>query len=585
MEKRVLLAIFLSFLVLYIFQGLFVTPKPKPAAAVTAGEMTGSGTSGAAATVAVGAQAPGQPAAAAQAAAGAAPVVAGSTEREIRVETDYVDAEFTNRGGELQSWRLKRYKNPDGKPVQLVVTELLKRYPAPFSLKVNDPTVTRELNDALYAVRGATGNIVDARTKPATLTFEYQNAAGLRVEKIFHIEPKSYVLTFKVSAASGGRTLNPTIEWGPGLGDAWNAVTSRYVQQPEGLIFHSSTGKVERLSPSNISKQTQYQGHFGYVGVDDNYFMSTLLFPPTSVQITYEPLSVPTSSAPKAAVSNLVAYAVQPATGGAPLQFFVGPKDFDLLSGINRNLVRAINFGWFSFLVVPLLRALQWIDSYVGNYGWSIIILTILINLAIFPLRHKSVVSMRKMSQIQPEIKAIQARYAKLKATDPARQKMNVEMMNLYKEKGVNPASGCLPMLLTLPILYAIYSLLEVAIEIRGAPFIGWITDLSVHDPLYITPVLMGISMVWQQKMQPSTVDPMQRKMMMFMPVIFTVMFLWAPSGLVLYWLVSNLWGIGQQTLTNYLIGPPVVKAVRPPAERRVKRVGTGKTEAATREN
>src|SRR6185312_15523029 len=150
--------------------------------------------------------------------------------------------------------------------------------------------------------------------------------------------------------------------------------------------------------------------------------------------------------------------------------------------------------------------------------------------MAIFPLRHKSAVSMRRMQEIQPQMKAIQARYSGLKATDPARQKMNTEMMALYKEKGVNPASGCLPMLLTLPVLYAIYALLETAIEIRGAPWFGWITDLSLRDPLYITPILMGISMVWQQKMTPSTADPSQQKMMMFMPIVFTVMFLWAPS-------------------------------------------------------
>ena len=146
----------------------------------------------------------------------------------------------------------------------------------------------------------------------------------------------------------------------------------------------------------------------------------------------------------------------------------------------------------FSWLVVPLLRALKWINVYIGNYGWSIIALTVLINVVMFPLRHKSVVSMRRMQEIQPEVKAIQDRYAKLKMTDPARQKQNKEMMQLYKERGVNPASGCVPMLLTLPVLFAFYAMLSVAIELRGAPFIGWIKDLSVYDPLFITPVLMG---------------------------------------------------------------------------------------------
>ena len=229
-------------------------------------------------------------------------------------------------------------------------------------------------------------------------------------------------------------------------------------------------------------------------------------------------------------------------------------------------------------MVVPLLRALKWIYGYVGNYGWSIIILTILLNAVMFPLRHKSVVSMRKMQELQPEVKAIQNRYSKLKATDPARQKMNSELMALYRERGVNPASGCMPMLLTMPVLFAFYSLLAVAIEIRGAPFVLWITNLSQHDPMYVTPILMGMTMVIQQRMTPSTADPMQQKIMMFMPVMFTFMFLWAPSGLVLYWLTSNIWAVGQQYVTNQIIGPTQVRTVRPPAERRLKRVGSGQT-------
>ena len=266
------------------------------------------------------------------------------------------------------------------------------------------------------------------------------------------------------------------------------------------------------------------------------------------------------------------------------MKFFAGPKDFDVLASIDRDLVRAIDFGMFAVIVVPLLRSLKWINGFVGNYGWSIIFLTIIINAIMFPLRHKSVVSMRKMQEIQPEVKAIQDRYAKLKTTDPARQKMNQELMALYRERGVNPASGCVPMLLTMPVLFAFYALLTTAIELRGAPFVGWIHDLSLHDPLYITPVAMGLSQLWQQRLTPATgVDPAQQKMMMFMPVLFTGMFLWAPSGIAIYWLMSNLWGIGQQYLTSYLIGPPNIRTMRPPAERRVKRVGGGKTEAAAR--
>jgi YidC/Oxa1 family membrane protein insertase len=217
----------------------------------------------------------------------------------------------------------------------------------------------------------------------------------------------------------------------------------------------------------------------------------------------------------------------------------------------------AIDFGWFRLLVVPLLLALKSINSLVGHYGWSIVVLTVVINLIIFPLRHRSMVSMKKMQAVQPEVKAIQERYAKYKVTDPERQKMNQEMMALYKRKGVNPASGCLPMLLTMPILYAIYALLAAAIELRGAPFFGWIHDLSRHDPLYLTPILMGFSMLWQQKTMPTTADPIQQKMFLLMPVVFTFSFLWAPAGLVVYWFVSNLLAIGQQYLTNRMIAAP----------------------------
>jgi YidC/Oxa1 family membrane protein insertase len=211
-------------------------------------------------------------------------------------------------------------------------------------------------------------------------------------------------------------------------------------------------------------------------------------------------------------------------------------------------------------------------------------VLTAIINLLILPLRHKAVVSMRKMQEIQPEAKAIQDRYAKLKASDPAKQKMNQELMALYRDRGVNPASGCVPMLIPFPVLIAFYSLLTTAIELRGAPFMLWIHDLSAPDPFYVTPILMGASQLWQTWIQPAAGDPAQRKMMLVMPVIFTFLFLGYPAGVALYWFASNIWGIGQQYFTNYLIGPPNVRTVRPAAERLVKRAGPGKTEAAARE-
>jgi YidC/Oxa1 family membrane protein insertase len=204
-----------------------------------------------------------------------------------------------------------------------------------------------------------------------------------------------------------------------------------------------------------------------------------------------------------------------------------------------------------------------------------------LINLAMFPLRHKSVVSMRKMQALQPQLKAIQDRYANLKVTDPARQKMNTEVMNLYREKGVNPASGCFPMLLMMPVLLAFYSLLGYSIELRGAAFGWWIKDLSMADPYYVLPVLVAFTMFWQQKMAPPSADPAQQKMMMFMPIMFGFIFLTTAAGTALYWFVSNVWMIGQQYFTTWLVGPPEAQTVRPAAERRLKNAGTGRTAGA----
>jgi YidC/Oxa1 family membrane protein insertase len=278
------------------------------------------------------------------------------------------------------------------------------------------------------------------------------------------------------------------------------------------------------------------------------------------VTVKYQPVTLPAPATAEGKVRTFISYSVRVPSashGTAMVPFFIGPKDFDVLKSVDVQLSRAIDFGMFAWLVVPLLQSLKWINGFLGNFGWSIIVLTLLINLAMFPLRHKSMVSMRKMQALQPEVKAIQDRYAKYKLTDPERQKMNQEMMALYKQKGVNPASGCVPMLLTMPVLFAFYQMLASAIELRGAPFFGWIQDLSKMDPWFVTPLIMGGTMFWQQKMMPTAADPVQAKMFMFMPVVFTVMFLWAPSGLVIYWLVSNVMAIGQQYLTNRIIGAP----------------------------
>lgn len=567
MERRVLLAIFLAFVTLYLWQALFVRPQPKAPATSTstaAGPTPVSPSSPAtASTPAAPAQAPGA------AAPESEPLLGDTTERDVRIETADVIAVFTNRGARLKSWRLKRYLDLSHAPVELVVTDLDSSQPLPFAMRVEDEALTRTLNSALYTVSGrpeGSGPI----TAPTNVVFEFRDKAGLHALKEFKVAPRSYVVEFRSTVSVGDRTLDPIIDWGPGLGDP-DSTSGRYAVKPGGLT--AVGGKVQRLAASAVAKQSAYEDAFEYAGVEDHYFLSAAVEPGKS-KVTFHPVSIPPPTGSSTPARDLMAYALAPTTGGQPLKFYVGPKDFDELALVNRDLVRAINFGMWAFIIVPLLRALNWINGFIGNYGWSIIVLTVLINLVMFPLRHKSVVSMRKMQEIQPEAKAIQDRYAKLKATDPAKQKMNQELMALYRDRGVNPASGCIPMVLTFPVLFAFYSLLMTAIELRGAPFALWIHDLSMPDPYYVTPILMGASQLWQQWIAPATgVDPAQRKMMMFMPIVFTFIFVAAPAGTVLYWLVSNIWAIGQQYLTNYLIGPPTVRTVRPPAERRVKRV------------
>jgi YidC/Oxa1 family membrane protein insertase len=567
MEKRVLIAVFLSFLVIYAYQALMPPPR-QPA------RQTPPGTPPATASppAALPSAAPGQPVAteSATAAPVTEPLIADAEARDITVETTDILAVFSTRGGVLKQWRLKHYLT-DGNPLELVPARVPDGTALPFELSLDDTGLASALNNALYRAT------VDASAPARSVTFEYQDRSGLHARKTFVIGHggQPYVLEFSISAESGGRALNPAIALGPALGTGQTPSSSFSLPR---AIF-SKESEVSRVSSTDLGAPTVEEGTFDFVGVDDHYFMSAVLLPRKPMRVEYRPLNIP--GATEADARHYVQYAARFSAAPESERLFLGPKDFDVLARIDTSLTRAIDFGVFAWLVVPLLRALKWINAGVGNYGWSIIILTVLINLAMFPLRHKSVVSMRKLQEIQPQVKAIQDRYAKLKMTDPARQKMNVEMMNLYREKGVNPASGCVPMLLTMPVLFAFYALLSVAVEIRGEPWIGWIRDLSAHDPLYVTPVLMGASMVWQQKLTPVNVDPVQQKILMLTPIMFTVFFLWAPSGLVLYWLVSNLWAIGQQVITNRIIGPPPQHALRPAAERRVKKVGSGKTDQA----
>ena len=556
MERRVLLAISLSFLVLFAYQSFFPAPEPGPQQTTTASPQ--SGTPGSV-TQAAPSQAAAAPATTAAVAPAGSAVVGDTVEREFTIETTTVRAVFTNRGGRLKHWVLKQYANADGSPVDLVPTDVPNQ-PLPFSLAFDAAGNGDVLNDVLFRPVNDPPARIDATGSPAALILEYEGSDGLTARKQFTLQPAGYEFTARIEVKRGNTVLNPKIQWGPGLGDeiARTAGSGGYFSgsysYPAAAFVHRD-GSVERWQGANASSAGVQQGVFRYAGVTDHYFVASAVEQSASQRVEFAHVPV-TSGGETPVTRQFVSFALLFEQAPAEMRFFVGPKQFEALKAVNPEFTKVIDFGMFSILAVPLLGALQWVHGFIGNYGWAIIVLTLLINLAMAPLRHKSVVSMRKMQEIQPRLKAVQDRYAHLKMTDPARAKMNEEVMALYKESGANPASGCVPMLLTLPVLFAFYALLSQAIEIRGAHFAGWITDLSQKDPFFITPLLMGATMFWQQRLQPGTGDPVQQKVLMFMPVMFTAMFMQAPSGLVIYWFVSNLWAIGQQYFTNWMIGP-----------------------------
>ena len=560
MEKRVFIAIFLSFIVLAVYQTL-VGPGPAP----PANRPDTPPTASPAPSTSAGSAPP--PAAALPA---ATPLVADPAAQDVVVETDAIRAVFSTSGATLKSWSLKHYLE-NGQPLDLIPPDLPDTLARPFTLVTNDPALSATLATALFRPSATSLTLGPA---PGRLSFEY-SVSGVNARKTFYFQPEGKVYIVKVEAAVdvGGTSRPTTLTSGPALGLGYDPANSK-AKPADAVQWHA--GRLDRLSADALKDRAKYQGEFKFAGADNQYFLNAVLPGAEAVTVEYTPISLPVPNDPEGRLRTFVSYSVT-APGSVALQYFLGPKDFDILKAVDPRLelVRAIDFGMFTWLVVPLLQALKWINGFLGNYGWSIIVLTILINLVIFPLRHKSMVSMRKMQSLQPEMKAIQERYAKFKVTDPERQKMNQEMMALYKQRGVNPASGCVPMLLTMPVLFAFYSMLYAAIELRGAPFMGWITDLSRHDPWYVTPVLMGLTMLWQQRITPTTADPVQQKIFMLMPVFFLVFFLWAPAGLVLYWFVSNLLAIGQQYTTNRLIGAPAVPVRAAPA-RQTKAANVG---------
>ena len=416
MEKRVFLAIALSLLVLTLYQTFVAPPAPPPPATATPAVTTSGAPSGSPAG-AVPAPVVPTPAPA------AAPPVVDPMARDIVVETDSVRAVFSTQGAVLKSWKLKHFSDNHGASLDLVPIEVPASMARPFSLSTTDAALTSAISSAIY--HSSAGNLA-LGSRPGVLSFDYHDqASGLNVHKSFQFQSKSqpYLVNVEATIDVAGTAKPVTIDLGPSVGLGYNEQGSRY-GYPNLAVF-SRAGKVERPSSSDLVTAPTYDGPFRFVGVGDQYFVSAALPGERSVKVTFAPVELPVPwTDPQNRKRAFISYSVS-SPGAASVPFFFGPKAFDTLRDVDVDLVRTIDFGMFAFLVVPLLQALKWVNGFVGNYGWSIVVLTVLINIVLFPLRHRSMVSMKKMQSLQPKTKAIQDRYKKYKVTDPERQKMN----------------------------------------------------------------------------------------------------------------------------------------------------------------
>ncbi len=522
MERRVLLAAVLSGVVIILWFSLFAPPRrtvapapPTPAVA----------TPGAAAPAATEAPAPTPPP------APALPAVSGSDAADVTLDGDGWSGRVSPRGGVITSLVLSEYKDQAGQPLDLIrAGDAL-----PLSMAAAGPW-----NDAVYQVERSTGRAA----------LRWSDGKGNWVEKRGGVGRGKYALEVEVRA--GGEAARGGVVLATGLERALKAEQQGRFGGSDAAVRVG--GKLERLNAAKLDGVRTLRGAFDFAGVEDQYFLLVLL-PSEGVD---QVLVRGVGSGP-AAVPQVVVAGAQGVIRGT---LYAGAKERGTLVGYGRGLEDTLSFGLFGFLSVGFLAALRWIYGWAGNWGVAIIVLTAGIRILLFPLNHKSAVAMKRMQSLQPKMKAIQDRYKERAKKDPnVRARMNQEVMALYKQEGVNPMGGCLPMLVQLPILWALYSLFAYAIELRQAPFVFWIKDLAAKDPTYITPILMTASMVLQQRMAPQVGDPAQRRMFMLMPFIFGFMFMSFPSGLVLYWLVNNLFTIGQQVLTERLMSAPAKTA------------------------
>jgi YidC/Oxa1 family membrane protein insertase len=484
----------------------------------------------------------------------------GIVYQDVVVDTPLYIATFSTYGGRLTSWKLKQYMDkvpmhPLGKFVQNMVGEVLRRKkveetpPQPFDI-VN----TANLEDAPLGINFKKGRIgydegipfvpsskevrLTHNGEEKTLTLRWRSPAGEQIDKRFTFYADSYQMDMEVivSNPSHRGSIKDTLELG------WTTEVHKTNRRYGffGPVYYAE-GNYQKIKPKKIKAEGRLVREMDWFGVVQDYFIA-LIYP--SIQGT----SLMVSRAPEDIIhsAQLTLLELGPGdTGKIAYTLFMGPKIAHLLSPITPTAKEAAGYGLLNVLAVPILKVLNFTNKFTGNYGLDIIILAIFLKILFTPLTHKSQKSMKEMQKLQPEMKKLQQKYKDDKQT------LNREIMELYKRRKVNPFGGCLPLLLQMPVFFALYRAFLSAIELRHSPFILWIRDLSDKDPTYIAPLLMGATMYFQQKMSTVSADPTQMKMMSLMPIFFTFIFLGFPSGLVLYWLVTNILAIGHQLYIN----------------------------------
>jgi len=547
MELRLLLAFVLSSVVLigwvYIQEKYFPPPRPSRPAAPARPQPV--------------ARTPEPEASKTQTAAPVGSAKQATQERETVIENDLYRVVFSNRGAVVKNWTLKRYQDARGRPLDLVNQPAAASQGYPFLIWTDEEALRNKLAEALFQVASA----------PATVTFDFSDGE-VSARKEFRFEHQSYVVEVSSEVRRAAGPVPHELAWRASFGDQ----TEPDAYGTTGIVMvHASPLKLERHAYGDVKAENKASGPFLYGGIEDRFFAAVFM-PPSEASpgTSLSTLSTFRSEfQPPGAEKAIPLLGVGVGGSGRNnLRAYVGPKALEVLNNVFPEpgaderrrrgepvltLGELVDFGWFALIAKPLFLGLKWIYSnVVPNYGWAIILLTIVINFILFPLKLKSMKSALKMQKLAPQIKAIQEKYKKLKFNDPRKKEQNQEVMGLYRQHGINPIGGCFPMLLQIPFLYAFYKVLAISIEMRHAPWFGWIKDLSAKDPYYVLPIVMTLTMFVLQKMTPqTTTDPMQQRMFTFMPLMFGVMFLNVSSGLVLYWLVGNLVGMGQQWYIN----------------------------------